>query len=215
MLLSKYDKKCHLYINCALQNKSDIDCQLKLDNRDEFLAGIIGELIRMYSKSNTLSKHLCSFQILTHLSTLMKDEQFVISSNAQKTFETILRGNRLKKNPDKLDQFVRWIDQNSEDGSNTHEQLNEMFFEMRQSDCYAFKRYSMKIQYEILFTALKQCMIDNSARGLGDSDSDIICNEEDNYLNLNYYRFSKYFVDNKYNLKDIMVQISTLNDDTE
>lgn len=42
----------------------------------------------------------------------------------------------------------------------------------------------------------------------------MICNDE-KYLKTNYYRFSKYFVDNKYNLKDVMMQILTLNDDTE
>lgn len=43
VLLSKYDKQCHLYINRAHNiNQGVQQNDLKLENRDEFLAGIIG-----------------------------------------------------------------------------------------------------------------------------------------------------------------------------
>lgn len=60
----------------------------------------------------------------------MKNEQFVISGDAQKTFETILKGNRIEENPDRVDIFIKWIDDN-EDETYTHEILNHMFYEMR------------------------------------------------------------------------------------
>jgi len=47
---------------------------LELENRDEFLADIIGQLIRLYAKSKTLSQSFQDFKILEHLSTLMLHE---------------------------------------------------------------------------------------------------------------------------------------------
>lgn len=72
VLLGKYDKKCHIFVNYALQNKNgkNVDDE-KLENRDEFLAGIIGELIRLFAKSTTLSANFCNFQYLEHLAILM------------------------------------------------------------------------------------------------------------------------------------------------
>lgn len=60
----------------------------------------------------------------------------------------------------------------------------------------------MKIQYEILSIGLKQSMMDISTQYA--NKEPIVCNE-DNYDGILYYKFSKYFVDNKYNLKDIMI----------
>lgn len=68
---------------------------------------------------------------------------------------------RIELNPDRGDNFIKWIEDNNE-GTHTHEFLNQMFFDMRQSDIYAFKRISMKIQYEILSIGLKQSMMDIS-----------------------------------------------------
>lgn len=68
---------------------------MNLENRDEYLAGIIGQLIRSYAKSMTLSKHFCNFELLNRLVSLMQSEQFEISGDAQRTFEAILKGNRL------------------------------------------------------------------------------------------------------------------------
>lgn len=50
----------------------------------------------------------------------MQNEQFVISGDAQKTFEAILKGQRLEKNLENGDHFIKWIEDN-EDDSNTHE----------------------------------------------------------------------------------------------
>lgn len=38
---------------------------------------------------------------------------------------------------------------------------------------------------------------------------------ESKYEGILYYKFSKYFVDNKHNLKDIMMQISIVSDESE
>lgn len=70
----------------------------------------------------------------------------------------------------------------------------------------------MKIQYEILSIGLKQSMVDISRQYA--NKEPIACREE-TYDGIFYYFFSKFFVDNKYNLKDIMVQISTVNEDSE
>ena len=59
--------------------------------------------------------------------------------------------------------FISWIEENK-DGSLTHELLNQMFYDMRQSDIYGFKRIAMKIQYEILSIGLKQSMMDISGQ---------------------------------------------------
>lgn len=42
-----------------------------------------------------------------------------------------------------------------------------------------------------------------------------IVSDEKNYEGIVYYKFSKFFVDNKYNLKDIMIQISSTDDISE
>lgn len=84
----------------------------------------------------------------------MKNEQFVVSADAQKTFEAILKGNRIEQNPERVDNFIKWIDDN-EPETYTHEFLNQMFYDMRQSTIYGFKRIAMKIQYEILSLGLK------------------------------------------------------------
>jgi len=55
VLLSKYDKPCHLYQNRALMIKTGKEVDAELENRDEFLADIIGQLIRLFTKSKTLS----------------------------------------------------------------------------------------------------------------------------------------------------------------
>lgn len=74
----------------------------------------------------------------------MKNEQFVISADAQKTFEAILKGYRIEQNPERVDNFIQWIEENAE-GTYTHELLNQIFYEMRNSDIYGFKRIAMKI----------------------------------------------------------------------
>lgn len=130
MLLSKYDKQCHLYINRAQNIEKGIKTDLRLENRDEFLAGIIGQLIRLYAKSKTLSQCFQNFYILTYLTKLMQNEQFVISADAQKTFETIVKGTRIEINSDRGDCFIKWVEDNDE-GSHTHELLNQMFYDMR------------------------------------------------------------------------------------
>lgn len=50
----------------------------------------------------------------------MQNQQFEISSDAQKTFEAILKGKRLIKMPDRVDWFVSWIDKNDDRDVNTH-----------------------------------------------------------------------------------------------
>jgi len=88
----------------------------------------------------------------------MTHEQYIVQSDAQKTFDTILKGPRIYENVDRPDCFIEWIEHNAAD-SQTHFRLNKMFLEMRQSNIYAFKRLSMKLQYEILSIGLKDSMI--------------------------------------------------------
>ena len=68
ILMRKYDKKCHLYQNKALNStlvtggklsRGDralsFDQNSRPDSKDEFLAVYIGQLIRLYAKSKSLS----------------------------------------------------------------------------------------------------------------------------------------------------------------
>lgn len=87
-----------------------------------------------------------------------------------------------------------------------------MFYEMRQSDCYSFKRYSTKIQYEVLYMGLQHSIIDICQQHA--DDKFFTCDEE-KYKGINYYQFATHFVNNKYNLKDVMMQIAVLDDDSE
>jgi hypothetical protein len=87
-LLRKYDKQCHLYINKAQsdgggsgrnskQNSAQPaveDHSMRMENRDEFLAVIIGQLVRLYAKSKSLSCIFCNFAILEHIVQLMQHE---------------------------------------------------------------------------------------------------------------------------------------------
>jgi len=166
VLMSKYDKQCHLYQNKAYSRSQGPKSELThsnrsfdaLENRDEFLAVIIGQLIRLYAKSKSLSQCLQKFPILERIVKLMTHEQYIVQSDAQKTFDTILKGPRIYENVDRPDCFIEWIEHNAAD-SQTHFRLNKMFLEMRQSNIYAFKRLSMKLQYEILSIGLKDSMI--------------------------------------------------------
>lgn len=74
---------------------------------------------------------------------------------------------------------------------------------MRHSENYQFKRICLKIQYEILSIGLSQSMIDISRQHA--NLEPITCNEENYEGVIHYYKFSRYFVDNMYNLKGIMM----------
>ena len=178
-----------------------------LENRDEFLAIIIGQLIRLYAKSKSLSACLCKFSILERIVKLMTHEQYIVQSDAQKTFETILKGPRMHENIERPDCFIQWIEENEDDSQFN---LNQMFLRMRQSNIYAFKRLSMKLQYEILSIGLKESMIAIS------QDGQYVTQRKDySYQKSLYYRFSTFFVDNKDNLKDIMEQLVQVPDEEE
>ena len=56
----------------------------------------------------------------------MQHEQFIIQSNAQKTFDRIFKGMRLEENIERKDQFIDWIEANAK-GTDTFKKLNEMF----------------------------------------------------------------------------------------
>lgn len=43
-------------------------------------------------------------------------------------------------------------------------------------------------------------------------DSQVVECDETKYEGIMYYKFSKFFVENKYNLKDIMIQLSQTDD---
>lgn len=67
----------------------------------------------------------------------MQHEQFIIQSDAQKTFDRIFKGWRIEQNPDRKDMFIEWIESNVQETtdpkSTTFNQLNEMFRKMRKS----------------------------------------------------------------------------------
>lgn len=71
---------------------SHVDIKHDPNGRDEFLAIIIGQLIRLYAKSKTLSQSFTDFEYLERMADLCKHEQFIIQSDAQKTFEAIMMG---------------------------------------------------------------------------------------------------------------------------
>lgn len=60
----------------------------------------------------------------------MQHEQFIIQSDAQKTFDSIFKGYRIEQNPERKDMFIDWIEANRE-GTDTFKKLNEMFRQMR------------------------------------------------------------------------------------
>ena len=150
VLISKYDQQCHLFQNRTYllekarrseESKSTHDLEA-LENRDEFLAVIIGQLIRLYAKSKSLSQVFCNFTILERMVKLMEHEQYIIQSDAQKTFEVIMKGPRIFESG-KMDHFVHWIEKDI-DGQ-VKPKLNKLFFQMRNSNIYCFKRLTMKI----------------------------------------------------------------------
>lgn len=60
----------------------------------------------------------------------MQHEQFIIQSDAQKTFDSIFKGVRIEQYPERKDMFIDWIESNSE-GTDTLKKLNDMFKQMR------------------------------------------------------------------------------------
>lgn len=137
----------------------------------------------------------------------MTHEQYIVQSDAQKTFDTILKGARIYENVDRPDSFIEWIETN-EDDSQVH--LNQMFLNMRQSNVYAFKRLSMKLQYEILSLGLKESMIAIAKEG-----PFVTSRKDQGFRDAQYYAFATFFVDSKDNLKDIMEQLVQVPDEEE
>lgn len=82
---------------------------------------IIGQLIRLYAKSKSLSQCLCNFSILQRIVKLMTHEQYIVQSDAEKTFDTILKGPRIYENLQRTDSFIEWIETNAD---NSQIQLN-------------------------------------------------------------------------------------------
>lgn len=91
--------------------------------------------------------------------------------------------------------------------------LNKIFFEMRQSDVYSFKRHSMKMQYEILSIGLKGSIISIN-QGQDEQDFEYKYEIPESAKGP-YFTFSTYFVDDKENLKDIMQQLGSVSDQHE
>lgn len=59
----------------------------------------------------------------------MQHEQYIIQSDACKTFETIFKGPRIYLNLERKDKFIDWVDKNAD--NETHQKLNEIFKKMR------------------------------------------------------------------------------------
>ena len=95
-LMNKYDKQCHLFVNPASKDAkirsdefhdklsthhgshADLGKPCDPNGRDEFLAVIIGQLIRLYAKSKSLSKSFTDFELLERMASLCRHEQFII-----------------------------------------------------------------------------------------------------------------------------------------
>lgn len=94
-----------------------------------------------------LSRAFADFKVLERINDLCLHEQFIIQSDAQKTFERIMIGQRITE-VDKTeeqsigDPFLEWVEN---DVDESHSKLNKLFFSMRQSDLYSYKRLSMKL----------------------------------------------------------------------
>jgi len=61
----------------------------------------VGQLLRLYAKSKSMSQCFCNFEVLERIVDLMQHEQYIIQSDAQKTFDTIIKGARLQENLDR------------------------------------------------------------------------------------------------------------------
>lgn len=59
-----------------------------------------------------MSQVFNSFDILNRIIQLMQHEQFIIQSDAQKTFDCIFKGPRIYNHLDRKDGFIDWVDRN-------------------------------------------------------------------------------------------------------
>ena len=66
---------------------------------------------------------------MERLAELMQHEQFIIQSDAQKTFDRIFKGSRIEQSLERKDMFIDWIE--NDEYSDTFSKLNEMFRLMR------------------------------------------------------------------------------------
>ena len=77
------------------------------------------------------------------MAALCKHEQFIVQSDAQKTFEQVMLGTRITKGKQPVqDAFLQWVERDWENG---HWRLNSLFMGIRSSDIYSYKRLSMKL----------------------------------------------------------------------
>jgi protein tyrosine phosphatase len=159
-----------------------------------------------------MSHSFQNFGVLEKIVELMNHEQFIIQSDAQRTFDTIMKGPRIMsqgKKQEKNDSFIDWVEKNNQT-DRTLVNLNKLFMEMRKSDSYSFKRLSIKLQYEILTLGLESSIINlmhlqKSAQVPIDNAQlkDLVL-QNVNTERTPYFHFANYFVDDKQNLKDIM-----------
>lgn len=108
-----------------------------------------------------MSHSFQNFGVLEKIVELMNHEQFIIQSDAQRTFDTIMKGPRIMsqgKKQEKNDSFIDWVEKGNQT-DRTLVNLNKLFMQMRKSDSYSFKRLSIKLQYEILTLGLESSII--------------------------------------------------------
>lgn len=86
-----------------------------VDSRSDPLALIVGQLIRLYTKSKSLSGCLRNFHMLDQLVELMQSQQFHSQSDALKTMEHIFRGGRIYQKLEVSDPFIDWVDNHQDD----------------------------------------------------------------------------------------------------
>mmetsp|Transcript_3392 Transcript_3392/g.5716 ORF Transcript_3392/g.5716 Transcript_3392/m.5716 type:complete len:161 (+) Transcript_3392:675-1157(+) len=127
-----------------------------IDNRVDPLAQVIGQLIRLYAKSSSLSKCFQNLGYINRLVDLMQHQQYNIQSEAHKTLEMVFHGPRIQDRS-KMDPVIEWVD--SVKDPEVKERINEVFTRMRQSEIYASKRLSMNLQYVVLSIGLRESMV--------------------------------------------------------
>ena len=65
--------------------------------------------MRIYTKSKSLSQVFENFSVLENIVELMQNDQFIIQSDAHKTFDCIFKGRSLAGG-DGPDRFTEWIE---------------------------------------------------------------------------------------------------------
>lgn len=70
----------------------------------------------MFTKSKLLSQVFENFDIIEQIVDLMQNDQFIIQSDAHKTFDNIFKGRGLTGDANGADRFIEWIENDNKCG---------------------------------------------------------------------------------------------------